>query len=53
MDYGACKEHVAWDKRITFTEWKDSNKVIVASNCCGVESTEIANGWLIIKHEYI
>ncbi|XP_042904032.1 piggyBac transposable element-derived protein 3 [Parasteatoda tepidariorum] len=53
MDRGTCIEHVSEDKKLAIVEWKDSNKVIMASNCCGMEPVEKVKRWSKTKHEYI
>ncbi|XP_049798899.1 piggyBac transposable element-derived protein 2-like [Schistocerca nitens] len=53
MVHGQSIEHVAVNCDLVVVEWKDSNKVIMASNCCGTTPTEPVQRWSKIDNKHI
>ncbi|XP_049835018.1 piggyBac transposable element-derived protein 3-like [Schistocerca gregaria] len=53
MVHGQSIEHVAENCDLVVVEWKDSNKVIMASNCCGSTPTEAVQHWSKIDNKHI
>ncbi|XP_049776024.1 piggyBac transposable element-derived protein 2-like [Schistocerca cancellata] len=50
---GQSIEHVAENCDLVVVEWKDSNKVIMASNCCGSTLTEPVQHWSKIDNKHV